>query len=509
MPKNYWVNTRPKRKLILIPDILRVFESVASGQEWHGNRKLQLEFEKALTDAKWKAQNISRDGSGGRTYAALLFMLGLWFEDENGVQITNAGEDLIDNNPPAEILTKQLMNLQYPSPYSIKSSVNVSSNIKIHPHRFIVRLFIEKGFSEITQDEIAFCLVPFCESDRDIEKAVELINEFRESPESVTEKAVERAQTSEDNLRNIGNTFVNQLEITGFFIERDELKSLSVKHDKKDEISDYLSNMRQSFIQDPSDSATFQMRYGSGIKKSKDYRYSQAEPMAISPNERKILVTYYTLLANEPISSINSALISKISIMTGAGEKTVESVLNKLASKPKLNRFEEKYLQLSKGGRETATEFEVLTTGIFSDQGFGFPSEWIGSKGNVPDIIVYIDTQNKKHGIIDTKAYKEYSLSNDHRNRMLSNYIPKFRKIKFEDEIYDLAFFSYIAGGFKSSMKNSFEKLVSKTDVGGSYITSINFIRLLRKHRSQEIKSGEMISLFSSNDEITEDVIVA
>ena len=249
------------------------------------------------------------------------------------------------------------------------------------------------------------------------------------------------------------------------------------------------------------------MRYGSGIKKSKDYRYSQAEPMAISPNERKILVTYYTLLANEPISSINSALVSKISKMTGAGEKTVESVLNKLASKPKLNRFEEKYIQISQGGRETATEFEVLTTGIFSDQGFGLPSEWIGPKGNVPDIIVYVDTQNLRHGIIDTKAYKEYALTNDHRNRMLTNYIPKFKTIAYKGEEYHLAFFSYIAGGFKSSMKKSFEKLTEETDIGGSYITSMNFIKLLRRHRRDKIESDEMVQMFSSNLEVTEDVI--
>jgi len=507
MKKNYWVNTRPKRKLILIPDILKIFKSAASGQKWYGNRKLQIEFETALTEAKWKAQNISKSGSGGRTYAALLYMLGLWFEDEDGVQITNAGEDLIDDNPPAQILTKQLMNMQYPSPYSIKSSVNVSPEIKIHPHRFIVRLFIEKNFLEITQDEIAFCLIPFCKTDKDFDLAAELINNFRKSPDTLIEKAVNKSGTSQDNLRNIGNTFINQLEITGFFEERAELKSLLIKPDKKEEITNYLDSLRKTFIQDPSDAVTYQMRYGSGIKKSKDYRYSQVKPMKISPNERKILVTYYTLCANEPISSINRALILKISKLTGAGEKTVESVLNKLASKPKLNRFEDKYVQLSKGGRETATEFEVRTTGIFSDQGFGLPSEWIGPKGNVPDIIVYVDTKNMRHGIIDTKAYKEYALSNDHRNRMLKNYIPKFRTITFDDEEYELAFFSYIAGGFKSSMKKSFKKLTEEADIGGSYITSINFLKLLRKHRREKIESDEMIRLFSSNTEVTEDVI--
>jgi hypothetical protein len=39
MAKNYWVITRPKRKLILIPDLLKIFSTVVEGQKWEGIRQ--------------------------------------------------------------------------------------------------------------------------------------------------------------------------------------------------------------------------------------------------------------------------------------------------------------------------------------------------------------------------------------------------------------------------------------------------------------------------------------
>lgn len=505
--KNHWIITRPKRKLILVPDLLKIFRAVVEGENWEGNREIQIEFEKSLKTSQWKAQNISKDGSGGRTYAALLFMLGLWFENSEGVELTNAGKEIVENNPPVPILTKQLIDFQYPSPYSIK--VRIDNSFQLKPYKFILRLFAEKSLDEITQDEIAFCAVARAKKDNDLDNIYQLIQTYRRAPERVIQESLSLSGASEDNLRNIGNTVVNQLEYTGLFQENNEIRGLRIKPDKKDLLDELLSNSKASLISNPEDFATFQMRYGSGLSKSKDYRYTSVKPTKIDPNERAVLVTYYEIASNKPIDIISEELIQEIAEYRGISYEKVERVLHTLADKPSLDRFEEKYIQLSKGGNETATDFEIKTEGIFSAEGFGFSSVWVGPKPRHPDLFVYFDKVNKRHGIIDAKAYKEYNLPLDHKNKMAHTYVPNFRKIIYEGEEYDLMFFAYVAGGYGSNMHNSFKELTTMCgDVAGSYITSLNLLKLLRLHKKTPFSPEKFGEVFACSKEIRyEDVL--
>lgn len=507
MAKNYWVITRPKRKLILIPDLLKIFSTVAEGQKWEGNRELQFQFEESLRSYEWKAQNISKEASGARTYAAMLYMLGLWFEDDNGVQITNAGKELIADRPPVPILTKQLLDFQYPSPYSIKSQVDVSREFHIQPHRFILRLIIEKNIEEITQDEIAFCLVPYAKNNNDIDKCFELIKQYRINPQKIVESAEADSGTTEDNLRNIGNTMVNQLEYTGYFEERTDIKSLRIKQGMHSKVVDDLEQYRGSLIQNPEDAPTFQMRYGSGLDTAKDYRYTTPTPPKLNPNDRAIMLTYLEIALNEPIESISEELISRISRLRGVSTEQTRKVLSTFAQKPQFDRFEEKYLKLSVGGTATADDFEVKTTGIFSKDGFGFAAVWVGPKPRHPDLFVYFDKNSRQHGLIDTKAYKEYTLPLDHKNIMAHTYIPSFKTLEFEGVSYSLKFYCYVSGGFGSGMQKSFNELAQMTDVKGSYITASNLLQLLRMHRANPFSPEKFGEIFSSNQEIIYDRI--
>ena len=167
MAKNFWIISRPKRKLVVIPEMLKVFATVAVGQRWHGNRDLQVAFERELVRFEWKAQNISRDGSGSRTYAALLGLLGLWYEEDGVVKLTQAGKEIVSGEPAVPQLTKQLINLQYPSPYS--KSVRIHEDFKIQPHRFIIELLGQEGVGSLSQDELAYCVVPFAKTENDLE----------------------------------------------------------------------------------------------------------------------------------------------------------------------------------------------------------------------------------------------------------------------------------------------------------------------------------------------------
>ncbi len=504
--KSWWV-TRPKRKLILIPDLLKIFATTAEGQKWEGNRTLQLEFETALRNYEWKAQNVSKDGSGGRTYAAMLAMLGLWFEDEHGVQITNAGKELVADNPPVPILTKQLLDFQYPSPYSKIRQVDVDPEFRIQPFRFILKLFTEKNLEEITQEEIAFCLVPYAKTAADLDKCHQLIMKFRSQPAGIISQAVNDSGTTEDNLRNIGNTIVNQFEYTGYFEERTDIKSLRIKPEMKQKAKSDLTHLREGLIQNPEDAATFLMRYGSGLEVSKDYRYTHPEAPALNPNDKAVLITYLEIALNEPIQGISDELVERIAQRRGVSFDQAKRVLSAFAQKPQFDRFEEKYLKLAIGGTATADDFEIKTTGIFSKDGFGFAAVWVGNKPRNPDLFVYFDRDNKRHGLIDTKAYKEYTLPLDHKNLMAHTYIPSFKTIKFEGDVYNLEFFNYVAGGFGSGMPRSFSELLRMTEIKGSYITAYNLVQLLRLHRSSPFSAEKFGELFSSNTEIVYDKV--
>ena len=105
------------------------------------------------------------------------------------------------------------------------------------------------------------------------------------------------------------------------------------------------------------------------------------------------------------------------------------------------------YFEMAFRGRDDSIEFEKATAEIFNSV-FGFESHHIGPAGLTPDVLIVSDS-NQYIGIIDNKAYSKYSITNDHRNRMIHNYINTYK----DNQKYPLAFFSYISGGFTSTIK--------------------------------------------------------
>ncbi|MBN1639104.1 MAG: hypothetical protein JW866_09060 [Ignavibacteriales bacterium] len=506
MGKKHWVITRPKRKLILVPEILKIFYSVTMNEKWNRNRSIQMKFEKALKEAEWKAQNQSESGSGGRTYAALLFMLGLWYEDEIGVKLTLAGQDIIDGCSPVDVITKQLFNFQYPSVYSLKPSVNVDKEFQIHPYRFIVRLFLDKGYKELSQNEIGFCLVPFAKKNKDLNLCSDYIDDYRKNPERIEKIAVRESKTTKDNLINIGNTVVNQLLYTGFFNEGDDIKSLVITRKGMEKSKELLRELRQTLITDYRD-VPFQKSYGKGITKSKDYSSSIRTKMDISPNDKKIIQQFYIIASREPVHYLSDNLIHEIRKSTGESIDTIKKVIEVLPIETQANEFNRLYLQISTGGLEFAKEFEMKTTRLFNNV-LNIEANWVGNKNRHPDIILFLDKENNKHGIIDTKAYKEYNLPLDHKNKMAYTYIPGLKEITYKSKKYTLAFFGYVAGGFGNNIYKSFRELLTMANIPGHFITAKSFLDLLNQHKVIPFATKELLNLFSKNGEITSDEII-
>ena len=135
--QDYWWVTRPKRKLNPIPEELAAFCSTALGKKWTRNRDSHIEFEIELEQTGTKRVGERRDasGSGGRTHAAMLYSLGLWFEKNETVFLTLAGEAIMQGKSLVPVLKKQVLRFQYPSAYS--ASVKVAPRFKIRPFYFL------------------------------------------------------------------------------------------------------------------------------------------------------------------------------------------------------------------------------------------------------------------------------------------------------------------------------------------------------------------------------------
>ena len=150
-------------------------------------------------------------------------------------------------------------------------------------------------------------------------------------------------------------------------------------------------------------------------------------------------------------------------------------------------------------GRDDATNFEIATAELFKEV-FGFQARHVGPLGLTPDVLILSD-QNGYQAIIDNKAYSRYTISNDHRNRMVTNYINGLAN--YSDSTNPLAFFTYISGGFGDTFNNQLRSIVDETHVNGSGITASNVIRLAEEYEERNFTHESIRSLLSVNRQVT------
>ncbi len=517
---NHWFITRPKRRLVLLVDALRAFMAVAQGEVWRRNRPLHLLYEEALETAGIKAPGERRDrqAGGGRTYAAWLYAYGLWFEDNEGrVWPTFAGQDLLEGRPPAEILVYQLLNFQYPSPYSLSQGVRINDRYRIFPFRFLLKLLIEPRLGGILrQREIGLYVITLAEKERSFDRVVEAIETDRRLGSSDANVSAllgdgwQKLYTKRGNvgeLYDVANTFICNLEFTGLIERTDEPGTIKITDGKEDAVK-ILLRRQPPLLNSWDRPEVFQRKYGLGPHHFRDNRrFGQVRPITRGDAEaKKIVWTFYAITANEPFVQLGSELYQRISMQTGVQENKVREVVERLGVTTSYDWFEERYIQLAHSGPEGAKAFEKATAGIFGKNGLGFKTEWIGTRPNSPDVLVIAvsEDQNGYTGILDSKAYKDYSLPGDHQRRMFVEYIPRYRELKYSGQTLRLKFFGYVAGGFQGNLDSKLQRIASRSGVSGFAITAKNVVKLVREHRQKPFSKEELLRIFNLNAEISE-----
>ncbi len=507
---NFWWVTRPKRKLNSIPEVLATFAEISLNEEWQGQRDTHLSLEEALEDSNIKRRGERRDqtGGGARTYRAWVASLGLIFTQESTKQLklTLAGEAIMNGEAPLAILKNQVLKYQFPSSFSISRGVDVSRRFKIRPFRFLLRLLMDNNVGYLSEEEIAKVIITNAENESETcyRSVVDKLMAFRSHGDAsldadfFTKYAPKTGMVNPDHpyshLTDTANTFINWIEYTQLAKRSDDDRLLRVIPEKVEEIRDILANV-PNFIDRPEQHEYFQRKYGIDPKHNKDTRNLTATKTITAKilDEQKVKQAFVGESLKTPITRITPDLVDKITEQTGLDTKFVEEALLRLYPRGAIGSFMTEYFEMAFKGRDEATEFENATVKLFSDV-FDFETYHVGPIGLTPDVLLLSDSAGYC-GIIDNKAYSKYTISNDHHNRMVHNYIEGLNN--YCNSPNPLAFFSYIAGGFGSNINGQIMKIVNETGVHGSAVTVSNVIQMVEKQQLTPYSHAQIKNLFS------------
>lgn len=523
---NNWHVPRNKRKLYPIVPSLRAFSLQNLGDIWVKDLNRQLDFEEMLEEKGLKRKGSRRDqrGGGARTYEAWVYSLGLTFEetDSKRTQLTMVGEALVNGEPPVPLMTKQLMQFQYPSPYSLRSRVQINERFKIRPFRFLLRLLLDprlsKDSSEIPylkKSEIG-CIVSVeaeNESDACYEQVVRRILEFRkmgydalpvgfEEKIPSTNSGIRTREATIKALEDNANTFINYLEYTQLIVRDDPRKPIYIPENRIEEAISIIkdgSTIRPLNQKNKYWKENFQRNYGLLPGKNRDNR--RLTDHKITENiivERMVHNEFLQIARDTPLSYITEEVVDSVSTHTGIPFKQVESILDQIQLDT-FSIFETNYIDMAFSGRELASEFEHATIDVFKQ--LGFASQHVGTQPRNPD--VYVQSPSGYSGIIDNKAYHVFSITHDYELKMINSYIPAFQQNKS-----DLSFFMYISGGFGKNFDAQIQKIALRTGINGCGIKAADLMRLLRKHKVATIDHLKLKDLFECNRLITSSDLV-
>lgn len=111
--RQLWFVTRPERDPAFHVEALRALDKSLGGfpAKWAGEREAHKNYERVLGEEGYKRNNVSRDGSGGRTWAAMLRTYNYVYLMDDYLHLTKVGEALINGDQVKENTTKQILNL--------------------------------------------------------------------------------------------------------------------------------------------------------------------------------------------------------------------------------------------------------------------------------------------------------------------------------------------------------------------------------------------------------------
>ncbi|MGY5267790.1 AlwI family type II restriction endonuclease [Paraclostridium bifermentans] len=457
--RKVWFVTRPQRDALFHKEAL---EALAKATEdftvkWHGNRDAHKNYEQCLIDIGLKRDSISKDGSGGRTWAALLKTFCYCYTNSDGYLIpTKVGLALLKNENIRENITKQILTLQIPNAYFLEIGFRpkYNSDFSILPARFLIKLCTDSELDYyITKDEITF-FVMTAKKDSELNAIVNKIKIFRSLSEldqvglkSSISNEYDHRERSDKGARDyykahsdVAHTFMLLAEYTGLVTyERGTNSKITIQKDKVESVIEFLNQYDSRY--------PFNSRYlfslermaetnGLDINSYKATRYGNIKPVT---NMKKKLIKAKNILSQHPSVS-SSSLDELIEILSS--EFSIEdsrSIAESLCQYNALSSIDEAFIH-GVLNEENDREFEYKIGKILYELGFKVIMH-PRYKNERTEIDILVKYGDNLCGIIDAKNYKnKFQLSSSLTSHMISEYIPNY--INYDN--CDLQFFGYV-----------------------------------------------------------------
>lgn len=512
---------RPERDPQFHPEALKCLEIATNNfsEQWKGNRQLHKHYEAILAENDMKRNNISNDGSGGRTWAAMLRAYDYVYINEDGYLVpTKVGICLLNNIKVRENVSKQILNLQIPNDYFLSSGFRpkFSPDFQIRPARFIIRVANQPILDYcLTKEEITFfCLT--AKKDNQIAEVTSNIVSFRNSSESGKEAikstislSLDHRQRIDSAARNfeasysdIANTFMILCEYTGFAVY-DRGIALRIPAANHNTVKRELEEWERRY--------PFDQRYLISLERFAEhagldvdsYKASFYGTLLPASRQKKIQSKVQKLLEPFPVvSELSLAELTEILHSVSDGDSIAKEIFSNRPFTSLNQDFVEAYLT-----ETNPLRFEDKTGEILKAIGFEVdmrPKALFHSNGKTEiEILIHIDDDTI--AILDAKCYLDkFILDAAHASHMASEYIPIYQG--YADKV--VKYFGYITvsdfGGV-SGLKGITTKAKrhdENTDVQGAIITAkalLGFLDVcLEQGISVEHRKKQFIALFTN-----------
>ncbi|MET1249164.1 AlwI family type II restriction endonuclease [Sporolactobacillus sp. STCC-11] len=472
--RKVWFVTRPQRDPQFHVNALRALDKVtnhfSSEMPWLGNRELQKRYEQELANSGLKRDHVSNDGSGARTWVAMLRTYDYVYLNEDGCLVLNkVGQKIIDNKFVWKNTRKQILTLQIPNPYFLSSGFRpkFENGFRIRPVRFIIKLAAQQALSYyVTKEEITlFCLK--AKKDSDLGEVINEISDYRRlqsdrQSEIIAEisSAYEYRNRADSSARNyiennsdVAHTFMILAEYTGLvtYFRGDALRVSPESLNQTKEIIEYFDSRYPFNTRYLISDEAFSRNAGLDID---SYKASSMGNIAVASNKRKKqkvinnAIRKYPDISHFSINEIEQILIDDAHFSPTQAKQYAEEI-KQYDFKAVNNEFIEAYLN-----NRDDRQFEEQTELILQCLGFKTdfhpdPVSTLNESNENIDVLLHVN--NNYLCLVDSKNYKEkFGLTAALRSHMATSYIPGYNG--FQDK--KVKYFCYVTAKDISGVKN-------------------------------------------------------
>lgn len=514
--RKVWFITRPERDpkfhrdaLIALRDATKNFTI-----RWSGNRQAHLNYERELNARGIKRDHISNDGSGGRTWAAMLKTFSYVYTDEEGyLRLTKVGKKILDGEKVHENITKQILTLQIPNAYFLEAGFRpqFDPDFRIRPARFLIKLTNQKELDYyVTKEEITYFALT-AKNDNELESVTKNILLFRSADQETKAKMKQEIAENFDHRErsdkgardyelahgDVAHTFMLICEYTGL-VEYIRGEALRVEPSDSKRVAEIIEQYDYRY--------PFNTRYLISLQRMAEnngldvdsYKASSYGSIKPATNKSKTANKIRRLLSNYPdLSELNYETLMRI-LLNEFPPKEAEKHANELMQFRHLalnDDFVESYLN-----EHDNHAFEDKTGEIFKAIGFDVVMRPKSLADVETEIEIVLKYGPSELGIIDAKNYRsnKFPLSAQLASHMASEYLPNY-------DGYDrrrVSFFGYVTAADWSGEKNLqkisslAQRIIPDREIKGIILSAKVLIGFLDYCIENNLSKEERIRLF-------------